>query len=323
MLNPKLKRGAIIICLPLAFFCFIYGLFGLDGWQSLYSVMGISFLFLVPVAVGALTIYLSPVEKARKFAYMFFVPWIPVLLFFGATILFNLEGWACWIMILPVFLIASSIGGMIGAYFKTRKKNNEKLYVSVFLFLPFFISPIEQSLAKIPGQYEADTYIDIHASKEKIWSNVTRVREISKAEDKGWLTRFMGFPRPIKAELNYEGVGAYRKAIFDKGLVFNEVVLSYEHQKKMVFSIKANPYDIPSTTMDQHIVVGGKFFDVLNGTYELDQINDSTCRLNLYSHFKLTTTFNFYASWWAGLIMKDIQSNILQVIKKRAESESY
>lgn len=27
-----------------------------------------------------------------------------------------------------------------------------------------------------------------------------------------------------------------------------------------------------------------------------------------------------YASWWAGWIMKDIQNNILQVIKQRAEN---
>jgi len=63
-----------------------------------------------------------------------------------------------------------------------------------------------------------------------------RVRTINKDEDKGWFANALGFPRPIKAELNYEGVGAFRKAIFDKGLVFNETVLNYDPQKKMVFS---------------------------------------------------------------------------------------
>lgn len=62
-------------------------------------------------------------------------------------------------------------------------------------------------------------------------------------------------------------------------------------------------------------------FDVLNGIYELQQLNDRTYRLHLYSYFKLTTTFNFYASWWARWIMKDIQYNILQIEKERAENE--
>lgn len=60
---------------------------------------------------------------------------------------------------------------------------------------------------------------------------------------------------------------------------------------------------------------------MLNGTYELVRLNDTTCRLRLYSHFKMTTTFNFYAAWWAGWIMEDIQNNILQVIKNRAEKD--
>jgi hypothetical protein len=129
------------------------------------------------------------------------------------------------------------------------------------------------------------------------------------------------FPRPVKAELNYEGVGAYREAVFTNGLVFHETVSEYIDQKKMVFSIKAYPHEIPSTTMDKHVVIGGQYFDVLNGTYELEKLTETTHRLHLYSHFKLTTTFNFYASWWAKWIMKDIQNNILQVEKLRAENE--
>jgi hypothetical protein len=307
-----------LIGIPVLIAFLIRGVFGVHDWESLYSVMSVAFILFLPMGVGALTIYLSNREQVEKFTYRFFMPWLPIGLFFILTIVFDVEGWACWIMILPIFLLLGSIGGLIAGYYKLKKKKNEKLFVSFIILLPIFVSPIEQAIGKIPGQYKADTYIDIHAAADKIWGNVTRVREISK-EDRGWLTRTLGFPRPIKAELNYEGVGAFRKAIFDKGLVFDETVTEYEPLKKMVFTIKANPYDIPATTMDEHIVVGGKYFDVLNGTYELEKFNETTYRLHLYSHFKLTTTFNFYASWWAGWIMKDIQQNILQIIKKRAE----
>jgi uncharacterized ferritin-like protein (DUF455 family) len=73
--------------------------------------------------------------------------------------------------------------------------------------------------------------------------------------------------------------------------------------------------------MDEHVVIGGQFFDVLNGTYELEKLNETTNRLHLYSHFTLNTTFNFYASWWARWIMQDIQNNILQIEKSRSELE--
>jgi len=100
------------------------------------------------------------------------------------------------------------------------------------LLLPFFISPIENFIGSIPGTYQAYTYIDIHASADKIWNNITRVKEIPAGEDKGWLTRSLGFPRPVKAELNYSGIGAYREAIFTNGLVFHETVTEYIDKKK-------------------------------------------------------------------------------------------
>src|SRR5699024_5190455 len=140
-----------------------------------------------------------------------------------------------------------------------------------------------------------------------------------KKLDKGYLSQLLGFPRPLKAELNYEGVGAYREAIFSKGLVFHETVTKYIDNKKMVFKIQAYPHEIPSTTLDEHVVVGGDYFDVLNGVYKLEKLPNGKYRLHLYSSFKLNTTFNFYAGWWARWIMKDIQNNILQIQKKRAE----
>jgi hypothetical protein len=319
--KQKLIRLLKIVGIPTLYAIVLRLFFGIRTWSDLFTVMSVSFLFCLPTIVGALTVYYSNEENARKFFYKFFVPWIPIFIFFFITIVVALEGWACWIMVLPLFLLAASLGGFIGAYFKLRKKDN-RTYVSILTLLPLFIAPIEQFVGAIPGTYKAYTYIDINATQDKIWSNVTRVRAINEEQDKGWLTKSLGFPRPVKAELDFEGVGAYRAAEFTNGLVFHETVSEYTDKKKMVFSIKAYPHEIPSTTLDEHVVIGGQYFDVLNGTYELEQLSDKTYRLHLYSHFKLTTTFNFYASWWAKWIMKDIQNNILQVVRQRAEEES-
>lgn len=313
------RKTLIIIGIPLLFAFILHFVFSIDAWSGLLGIMTVSFLLLVPFGIGALTIYLSPLSKVKSASYRIMMPWLPIFAFLTLTLLFNIEGWACWLMVFPIFLLAASAGGWVAGHFKLKKANGERIYVSIIVFLPFFMSPIEQLIGSIPGKYEAYTYIDLHADKATIWNNVTRVRAISDKQDKGWLTRTLGFPRPIRAELNYDGVGAYRKAIFDKGLIFHEQVISYEHQRRMHFTIKANPHEIPSTTMDEHVVIGGNYFDVLDGTYVLQKLNANTYRLHLYSHFKLTTTFNFYASWWAGWIMKDIQNNILQVIQQRVE----
>ena len=221
---------------------------------------------------------------------------------------------------MPIFLLFASLGGLTARYFRLRKsKRANNLQLSLAVLLPFVLSPVEQLIGSIPGFYKADTYIDIQAPKERIWSHVTRVSEIKPNEDRSVLTKLLQLPRPIRAELNYNGVGAERAAIFAGGLIFNEKVIEYEDQKLMKFSIKANTFEIPSTTFDNHILIGGDYFDVLQGTYELEPLGENKFRLHLYSEFKLSTTFNFYASIWGLWIMKDIQNNILQVVKKRSE----
>ncbi len=318
-----MSKEKIISALKIAAIPTIYALimrlfFGVSTWNEIFNMMSKTFLFLLPTIVGALAIYFSDIEKVKNLSYRVFIPWIPVLSFFFITLIFLIEGWPCLLMILPIFLISSSVGGLIGGYYKLRKKDN-KLYVSTLLIIPFILSPIENNIGPTISPYKAYTYIDINAPAEKIWANVTRVREISELEDKGWLTKLLNFPRPVRAELNFEGEGAYREAIFTNGLVFHETVTEYIDKKKMTFQIKALPHEIPLTTMDEHLVIGGKYFDVLNGTYELERLSENTYRLHLYSIFKLNTTFNVYASWWAIYIMKDIQNNILQIEKSRSE----
>lgn len=320
MKKSTLRTTLIAITIPTLYAIVLRLIFGITTWDELFGVMTVTFLFLLPTIVGVLTVYLSSEENAKKNSYKVFAPWIPIILFLVITLALAIEGWACWLMILPLFLIAATIGGFIGGSLKQRQ-GNEKLNVSILVLLPFIFSPIESLIETIPGTYKAYTYIDINAPAQKIWDNVTSVKEIKEDDDKGYLSNFLGFPRPVKAELNFEGIGAFRAATFTNGLVFNETVTEYIDNKKMVFTIKANTYDIPSTTLDDHILIGGDYFDVLNGTYELEYLGNGIHRLHLFSHFKMKTTFNFYAGWWGKWIMKDIQNNILKIEKERSETE--
>lgn len=312
------KSILLALAIPTIYALLIRVLFGVNSWDQLFSVMSVTFLFILPTIVGFLTIYLSPPADALKVGYALVVPWIPIFFFFILTILLQLEGWACWLMALPLFLGLASIGGLLGRSVKKHKANG-KLQLSVAVLLPFLFAPLEQLINTIPATYEVYTYIDIEAPTATIWDNVVRVREIPEQEDTGTLNKLLGFPRPVKAELDFEGVGAYREAIFTKGLVFQETVTAYRHQEFMHFTIKADPQDIPSTTLDEHVLIGGAYFDVLNGNYRLENLGDNKHRLHLSSHFQLHTTFNFYAGWWAKWIMADIQNNILRVEKQRAE----
>ncbi|HXD76810.1 MAG TPA: hypothetical protein VN616_03330 [Puia sp.] len=322
-MKRSLKTALVVIAIPVLYALILRVVFGLDIVKDFASVMSVSFVTLVPTVIGFLTVFLSAARKPDiSIGYALTAPLIPIFLLFFLTLIFGIEGWACWIMILPVFIVFGSLGGLVARYLLLfRKKKRDRFRITLVLLLPVFASPVEKLTGPLLTRYKADTSIDIRAPAGRIWANVVRVPTITEQEDQGKLTNFLGFPRPIRAELDFAGVGGSRQAIFSKGLVFREVVLDYTDRKKMHFSITANPHDIPSTTMDRHVVIGGDYFNVLDGTYELQELNDSVFRLHLYSHFTLNTHFNFYASWWAGWIMKDIQNNILQVIATRCQGK--
>jgi hypothetical protein len=211
------------------------------------------------------------------------------------------------------------LGGFIGVRIFERNKGN--LYVSLLVLLPFFIAPLERQLKLTDKIFTEHTTVEISADDKHVWNNITRVREISENENNNSLFQFMGFPRPIKAELDTVAVGGIRKAIFARGLFFTETVTQMEPLKILAFNIKADPKSIPPTALDEHVMVGGKYFDVLEGKYEIEKINDHQIVLHLTSQFRLSTSFNFYSGLWCKLIMKDIQENILDVIKQRSETD--
>lgn len=306
-----------IIFIPVIVVTFIRVLFGANIFENFSSVMSLNFFITVPFVLGALMIYLSKEKDKPSYTYRIFFPWVGVCFFVAVTIAFQIEGWACWIMITPLFLLFSSLGGLFGGYIKSRKR--DRLNISLVILLPFLIAPIEKSIKTQKQVFKTFTSIRIHSTKEKIWENVTSVKRIGSNEEHSKLTKFLGFPMPVEAVLDKNEVGGFRKAVFEKGLIFNETVTDYSDFNKMSFEIKANTYDIPSTTLDEHILIGGEYFDMLNGTYVLKKISENEYDLILYSNFSLNTTFNFYAGLWGEWIMKDIQNNILQVIKNRSE----
>jgi hypothetical protein len=303
----------VILLIPLGFYSF----FILEALKWFLELMSVSFLFFMPFSMGLLTVAIAPRDWVNKKGFAFYMPWVSVISFCLVTLVFEMESFGCAIMALPLFLFCASAGGIFGRYLISLKKRNNKLNVSLAILLPFLVMPFENTFEAAPTVYTTYTTIDINASKEKIWDHVVRVKEIRETEYDGTLTSFLGLPRPVKGEFDIGAVGGSRQAIFTNGLIFDELITDYIHQRKMSFSIATAR--LPDG-MDEHVEIGGKYFNMLDGNYELEPLGNDRYRLHLYSHFEMKTTFNFYAGWWGDKIMSDIQNSILQVIKTRCEN---
>lgn len=167
-----------------------------------------------------------------------------------------------------------------------------------------------------------ENVIDIQAPPDVVWQNIERVRAIRKEELPSSWAHAIGFPDPVEATLSHEGVGGVRNASFAGNVFFLETVDLWEPKQRLGFTIAAETDKIPSTTLDEHVRVGGEYFDVLRGEYRLEPLAKNLTRLHLSSQHRLSTDFNWYAHLWTDAIMADLQKRILYVVKARSQAQA-
>ncbi|WP_439555405.1 hypothetical protein [Dyadobacter sp.] len=102
----KQKSTLIGSAVALLFALTIYFVFNRNWWQELFAVMTLSFLLCMPFGMGFLTIYFRGEKNAARKRDAILIPWLPLSAFVILTLFWQLEGWACWVMILPLFILA-------------------------------------------------------------------------------------------------------------------------------------------------------------------------------------------------------------------------
>ena len=189
--------------------------------------------------------------------------------------------------------------------------------VPVALLLPWAVMGLERGSPGPTEHVVTTTQIEIAAPSAVVWPLVVSVDSIRDSERRRAFFTAIGFPHPIAATLDHPGVGGVRTASFDRGVVFREAVVEWVPEHRLRFTIDARA--VPATALDPHVTIGGPFFDVLTGTYELQPVSTGHTILVLRSEHRVSTRFNPYAAWWADRVMESVQHNILVVLKERAE----
>jgi hypothetical protein len=261
--------------------------------------MTFTFIFLVPLAVGYLSVSSSRYDD-RSFGAVAVIPFATALMILATVLAVGMEGMICVVMMAPVFAAMALLGGALALIVRTvRRRWLRSTALFVVLLLPYVAGPVEQ---RIP-----------QAQSRRVVMNRVRPEEYRTS-----FIHRIGFPRPIEATLSHEGVGGVRQASFERGVMFRETVTDWQPLRRLSFTIAVD--SIPTRTLDQHVTVGGEYFDVLDGTYEIVPLASGEVELRLSSTHRLSTHFNPYAALWTDLVMRQIQRNILHVVRARAEA---
>lgn len=282
------------------------------------KAVSITYIFIVPIVLGAIPVLFSTKEQLKSYATFLILPVISVFTFFFLCLAGGFEGMICLVVIVGPFLILGALGAFIIRLIKLRyNKNQTPLYAS--LLLPLIVLAIESGFQPTDHYHVVKTSIDIDAERTKVWDNIKNVRDIQPAEIPTHFVHLIGIPKPLNGELDKNGVGGIRHITWEKGISFKENINTWREGYGFAYDIVVDPKSIPPATLDDHVMIGGKYFDVVEGSYMIDSLGPQKNKVTLTCRYRVTTNLNAYSKWWADYILDDFNEMILEVIKQRCE----
>jgi len=294
--------------------------------EAVFSVVSVMFLFVVPFVLGVLTIRAGARFGSQSWVSWVFRPWGVCLLLAVTFGLLAWEGAICLTIAAPIYLLMSSLGGIVAGLHQRGARpsaiDDSNARFGVVLALPFLLAPFEKRVAPATELRIVETSVRIAADADTVFRNLSVVPRIENNERRRGFFQRIGIPQPLEATLSYQGVGAIRDARFVEGIRFRETVTRFEPGRRLAFDIAVDPASIAPRTLDEHVRVGGPYFDAQYGEFEIQPRADGTVLLRLRSRHRVATRFNFYARLWTDAIMQDLQTGICDVIKQRSERDA-
>ena len=294
---------------------------GNSNLSALFGTVSIGFLFLVPVGIGALSVFFAAPNHRLSWLHAVIAPWIPSAVCLTIAGIFAWELWFCVLMAAPIFFGMSSIGGVLicGVLHLTKEHGRPQMPVLLLILLaPYFSVPVEKQFPQVDSVRTLQSEIVIKATPETVWRNITRFHPVSKSELRPSLFRLAGLPRPLEATLNYDGIGGVRRGIWEDGLAFNGVINEWKTNESYSLRLFVDTDQVQLTNAPLR-EIGGASFDMVDDAYAIEPLGNGSVRLRLSSTYRLTTRLNSVGSLWLDFFVHDIQNYILQIEKDRCE----
>lgn len=289
--------------------------FGKPG--GAFTAMDGAFVYFVPMAVGAVTVYVAETKQRRTWRYCIWAPMAANALFVLGTMAILIEGLICVIIILPLFCLLGALGGlMMGVICRVTRRRREAVYS--FAALPILLGflPTPETPQQRIGTVERS--IVVEASPQQIWQQLHNARDIRPEEvGHAWMYR-IGVPLPMAGVTQHTPTGYVRHITMGKSIHFEQVATEWQENRFVRWTYRFHKDSFPPRALDDHVTIGGHYFDLLDTTYALQPIDPETTRLNITMRYRVSTQFNWYADGVARLLMGNFEEVILDFYSRRA-----
>ncbi len=288
--------------------------------RLLPAPVSISFLVLMPMAVGAIAVYFGDEEERRSLAYQVAAPVIDILVFLGLTALSFLEGSICIVMAAPIFLLMAIVGGLFMGLV-LRLSGAGRGVANCMVALPLLMAPLENAVGSRDDIREVSLQTTIHAEPAVIFGNIKNARDIRREELGSSWVYSIGVPRPEEGVTEVTPQGEVRWSRWSEGVRFRENILAQIPDRSVLWDFHFDEASIPPGVLDEHVRIGGRYFDLVDTRYDIDPLGSGDCRLSLTAHYRVNTGFNAYAALWAGAMLHAAGGTVLHFYKLRSESD--
>jgi hypothetical protein len=285
-----------------------------------YAAMMASFIFLCPLLVGAATVYLAERRARQTWWYYVWAPFLANVFFVLGALLILIEGFICAIVIVPMFAVVGVVGGLIMGIVCRSTDWPGKAVFSLAL-LPLVLGGLEGEMATPSLHGSVERAVLIRAAPEAVWRQIMDAREIRPEEmERAWIFR-IGVPLPLAGVVQPTAAGPVRKITMGKNVHFDQVFTAFEEYRYVHWRYRLYEDSFPAYALDDHVLVGGYYFDVPDTAYTLTRAGAHT-ELRIRMGYRVTTQFNWYAGPLARYLLGNFEDVVLEFYRRRSEAGS-
>jgi hypothetical protein len=276
-----------------------------------------SFTLLVPVLVGAVTVLVAERTARRTWSYYFWAAAAANVLFVIGTLALTIEGLICCILAVPLFAVLGGIGGLLTGVL-CRQKEWSRRSVYGFSILPLTLGALEQHVPLPDAVLTAEQSCSIAASPSDVWARLLSTEAIKPREmDSAWMYR-IGVPLPLSATSEERSGELQRHITMGKNIHFDQVATTWEPGHRVLWTYRFTKDSFPAHALDDHVRIGGKYFDVIDTEYVIDATPGGST-LRVVMHYRVSTHFNWYVRPIANFLVANFEKTALAFYAHRAE----
>ena len=291
---------------------------------QLFETMSGSFALLAPIAISAVTVFVAELRARRTWAYYFWMGALVNVLFVVGTFVFQIEGLICVILAAPLFAIIGGVAGLIvGAVFRGTRWMRQATYCCALL--PLVLGVYEHYIPLPQRVHTIHRTIGIAAPRTDVWDQLMEVSEILPDEIGDGLMYRIGVPLPQSAltgELPDHTL--VRQIRMGKGIQFDQVATptDWECYRRVRWRYNFTPKSFPPRALDDHVRIGGAYFDLLDTEYSLLPVGNRLTILRVSISYRVSTRYNWYAQPLAELFVSNFEETALRFYARRAEAQA-